>query len=111
MDPFTPKPRKGPEAKIQAAIIAALQLRGWHVMETHGNLFQSGFPDLYATHKMYGGRWIEVKNKASYRFTAAQIQNFPKMVSNGSGVWVLVSAEQSEIDKLFSAPNWWVYLK
>ena len=110
MEPLKPKSRQGPEAKIQAAIVKALTLRGWFVLETHGNMYQMGLPDLFATHRSYGGRWIEVKNKESYRFTPAQLETFPKMVANGTPVWVLVGDDQSELDKLHKICNWAFYL-
>lgn len=107
----TPKIResKGPEAKIQANLKKYLELRGWHVMETHGNLFQRGFPDLYCTHPTHKQRWIEVKNASSYQFTPAQLENFP-LISKGAGIWILVAATPEEYKKLFSPPNWSAYL-
>lgn len=102
--------KKGPEAKIQEAIINALLIRRWYVKETHGNLYQSGFPDLFCTHIKYGHRWVEVKNPKHFVFTPAQMLTFPLLVANGSGVWVLVGPEDSEIDKLFKPCNWFTYL-
>ena len=104
--------RKGPEAKIQASIIKMLELKGWFVKVTHGNMYQSGFPDLFATHKMYGARWIEVKKpemKGSV-FTTAQLNDFPRFCKNGSGIWILTSATESEYKKLFKKPNWSYYI-
>lgn len=80
-------------------------------METHGNMYQSGFPDLFACHKLYGARWIEVKNPKSYKFTPAQLRYFPQICANGSGVWVLVAGTLEEYKKLFKRPNWHRYLK
>ncbi len=103
-------PRKGPEAKIQAAIVRRLTLEGWYVMVTHGNMFQSGFPDLYATHSRYGPRWIEVKNPLSFKFTPAQMECFPKLSANGTRIWILVSDSDEEYAKLFQEANWYMYL-
>lgn len=103
-------PKKGPEAIIQEKIIKKLTLLQWFVMETHGNLYQKGFPDLYATHKRYGARWIEVKNREAYRFTPAQLEMFPKFVANGAGIWILCGDEDSEIAKLSRPCNWGFYL-
>ena len=75
MEPFNPKKfkGKGPERVIQDAIIKMLRYKGWHVMETHGNIYQKGFPDLFACHSKYGHRWIEVKlpEMRGSKFTAA----------------------------------------
>jgi hypothetical protein len=104
--------KKGPEAKIQQAIIDSLRIKGWYVMVTHGNMYQSGFPDLFACHSVYGQRWIEVKKpefKGS-KFTPAQLECFPKICANGSGVWILTGHKDREYQKLFKRPNWWVYL-
>lgn len=111
MKEWKPKPRQGPEAKIQANIILMLRGRGWFVKETHGNKFQWGFPDLWASHKRYGHRWIEVKNgDGAYDFTPAQLESFPLFCNNGSGVWILKAATPEEYDKLFKPPNWLLYL-
>lgn len=102
--------RSGPEEKILDAIVKMLTLEGWFVVRTHGNVFQMGLPDLLATHSKFGLRLIEVKNPHSYKFTPAQVNVFPKLVANGTGVWVLVAATEEEYDKLMKPCNWWMYL-
>lgn len=112
MEPLGLRSRKGPERKIQDAVIKMLRVKGWYVMQTHGNMYQCGFPDLFACHSKYGQRWIEIKkpNMVGSKFTPAQLEHFPKLVANGSGVWILVAATETEYEKLFSRPNWWSYL-
>lgn len=112
MEPFVAKNtrRNGPERKIQDRIKNRLTLLGWYVMETHGNMYQCGFPDLYAMHNKYGSRWIEVKNPGAYAFTPAQIECFPKMTAFGVGVWILVDDSDHEISKLMKPANWHHYL-
>ena len=110
MRPFKAKKKKGPEAIIQEAIIGFLRAREWFVKETHGNMYQMGFPDLYAAHYRYGARWIEVKNPDSYKFTTAQLEDFPKFTAAKVGIWILVAATESEYEKLFKAANWHHYL-
>jgi hypothetical protein len=104
------KQRERPEAKIQKQIIDFLTVRGWYVMPTHGNMYQMGFPDLYATHSKYGARWIEVKNPTAYAFTPAQLECFPKLTANGTRIWILIAATESEYAKLFKSANWYTYL-
>lgn len=113
MQPFKPKRTRanGPESQIQAAVVAMLRNRGWYVIETHGNMYQRGLPDLFACHSMYGQRWIEIKNPDAYGFTPAQMDTFPKLCANGSAVWVLVAATEQEYNKLNKPCNWWAYLK
>jgi len=111
MNPLKIKAKTGPERKIQDAIIDFLLIRGWYVLQTHGSMYQSGFPDLYATHSKYGARWIEVKNPLAYHFTPAQLECFPKMSANGTRIWILTAATESEYQKLFGPANWYTYLK
>jgi hypothetical protein len=114
MDPVDVTPKGKSEAKIQEEIIEMLQNKGWFVKETHGNMYQSGFPDLFATHHLLGHRWIEVKRpnrEGAGCFTAAQLRDFPKFCKAGSGVWVLVAATKDEYKKLLKKHNWWKYLE
>lgn len=103
--------KHGPEYGIQNSIVRYLINHGWHVERIIGNAFQSGLPDLYAGHKEYGQRWIEVKNESRYDFTRAQKLKFPVLDSFGIGIWVLVAATEIEYDKLFKPPNWKDYWK
>lgn len=100
----------GPEEVILQGIIQFLTVRGWHVMRTHGNMYQSGFPDLFACHHKYGSRWIEVKNPEKYAFTPAQIDQFPLMCAHGSAIWILTAASEEEYEKLFKPFNWHHFL-
>ena len=111
MNSFTPRRKEGPEAGIQKQIIIMLRYKGWFILPTHGNMYQSGFPDLFATHSSYGNRWVEVKlpGMKGSKFTPAQLDTFPKLVANGSGVWILVGDSKEEYDKLFTQCNWWMY--
>lgn len=101
---------RGPERVIQDALILFLRERGWVVKETHGNMYQSGLPDLYIAHKSYGSRWVEVKNPLAYSFTPAQMEFFPQLASVGIGVWILTAAEEYEYRKLFKPCNWYSFL-
>ncbi len=102
------KAGSGPERRIQDRIIEALELDGWYVLETHGSLYQCGFPDLYACKKGEGQRWIEVKNPDGYSFTGAQLETFPRMMAEGVGIWILTS--ETQLDRLHNKPNWTEYL-
>ena len=111
MRAFIPRSRKGPEAGIQQRVVEMLLIKGWFVLETHGNMYQSGFPDLFATHSSYRQRWIEIKNPTKYEFTPAQLETFPKLVAHGAGVWILVDDTEHEYMKLFTRCNWFTYLR
>lgn len=104
MDAFKPRNfMDTPEKKIQNEIVKFLKLRGWYVVRIIGNTLQSGLPDLYATHKDFGGRWIEVKlpEMKGSRFTPAQLDVMPKLNSNGSPVYIMTGASETEYQKLF----------
>lgn len=75
-------------------------------------MYQSGFPDLFATHYSFGGRWIEVKlpGMKGSRFTVAQWEHFPKMIAHGTGIWILTGATLEEYAKLFQPFNAGSYL-
>jgi len=103
---------KGPEAIIQEKIIAKLRYLKWSVRATHGNMYQWGFPDLFAAHRYFGQRWIEVKdpNRKGNIFTEAQHEYFQELTAVGCGVWVLTGDDDDEIAKLQGPANWWHYL-
>jgi hypothetical protein len=87
-----------------------LLIKGWYCKETHGNMYQSGFPDIFACHSSYRQRWIEVKCPTGSRLEASQLECFPKLCANGSGVWILSAANDWEYNKLFGPPNWVEYI-
>lgn len=102
--------RKRPELIIQEAIITMLLRKDWFVKHITGNAYNKGWPDLYCSHSKYGIRWVEVKNPKAFSFTTAQLDQFPKMVANGSPIWILVAGTEEEYAKLFKPCNWYVYL-
>lgn len=112
MDPKISKKRENPEKKIQKAIIEMLTLKGWFCLSTHGNMFQKGLPDIYATHPINRQRWIEVKlpNMKGSVFTPAQRQTFAKLIAFGSPIWILTGATETEYNKLFQPTNYHYYL-
>lgn len=105
------KPAHGPEWHIQRRLKAFLKTRGWMVRQTHGNLFQVGFPDLFISHLRWGQRWIDCKVEGRYEFTKAQRREWPVWDAAGTGIWILTDATQEEYDKLFKPPNWRDYWK
>ena len=102
--------KKRPEDKIRDDLIVLMSKLGWLCEITHGNLYQYGFPDIYAMHSSYGTRWIEVKNPNGYSFTPAQIKKFPLWMSHGVGIYILMAATMDEYQRLFGPPNWYCFL-
>lgn len=103
------KSRLKEEAEIQKKLIEYLKCRDWVVRATHGNLYQNGFPDLYAFHRTYRQRWIEVKKPVGYILTPAQLDFFSQLTSVGCGVWILTAATEHEYLKLWQPPNWLMF--
>lgn len=94
------------EAKIQREIVTYLRGREWHVERMLANAFQTGIPDLYAYHKKWGERWVEVKRPDDYSFTPAQRRKWPQWEKAGISIWILTAATQEQYDLLFKPPNW-----
>lgn len=110
MEPLKVKSKANLECTIRDKIVRELVLRGWYCRITHGNAYQSGFPDIFACSRRYGVRWIEVKRPTGSRFTQAQLNVFTKFASKNVGVWVLVADTEWEINKLFGPSNWYSML-
>lgn len=98
--------RKHPERTLRDAWLKWLVARGWFAMTTHGSIYQSGLPDVYATHIKFGPRWIEIKlpDMKGSQFTARQKEVFPQLVAHGTPVWILTAVCESEYRKLFEIP-------
>lgn len=107
-----PRIRKqhGPEYGIQREIVTFLRLRGWHVERLIGVGWQFGLPDLFACHKKFGVRFIEVKFEDKFGFTKAQKCKFPILMDHGCGIWILTEASEEQYERLFKEPNLWDYL-
>lgn len=73
------------EGRRQAEIYAELTEKGYTVMQTYGNAYQKGFPDLYV---LKGPRrwWVEIKR--INRMTKAQKHYFP-LIHAVSPIWVM----------------------
>jgi hypothetical protein len=97
------------EEKIQAEITLYLQRREWVVKSTFGTPYSYGWPDLYAAHKEYGPRWIEVKTPVG-NLRETQVIFITDFALTGVGVWVLKADTPEEYAKLFKPPNWKDYL-
>ena len=111
MENFRPKKKVKPETILQEAIMKSMTWKGWFCKNAHGNMYQAGFPDFFATHVSYGHRWVEVKmpDRSGDPFTKAQHETFPLLCAHGSGVWVLTADTDLEYQKLFKKFNWWQY--
>ena len=102
--------KRKPETILQGQIIRFLKARDWDVRSTHGNMYQSGLPDLFACHLTNGTRWIDVKMPTGYKFTPAQLEVWPAWAAKGCGVWILTAASEEEYRKLFKPANFMWYL-
>lgn len=79
-----------------------LKDEGWYTIKTHGGKFQAGLPDLYCMHKIYGARWVEMKQPTG-KLSSRQIKEFTKWWSHGIKIWVLTGP--LDYDLLFKPCN------
>lgn len=100
-----------PEWHIQQDLIKFLEARDWLVEHTHGNAYQTGFPDLFLAHRKWGQRWVDCKVAGRYSFTQAQKIKWPVWEEKLVGIWILTAATEEEYAKLFQPPNMRVYWK
>lgn len=102
--------RERPEDKVRDAIRSFLEGRGWGVEITHGNKYQSGFPDLYVMHDKYGTRWIDAKVEGRYSFTNAQKYTWSRWHYRFRvGIWIMTAGNEEQYGWLFQEPNWLDY--
>lgn len=107
MEPKRIKARDNPEKQLQNDICKFLSNRGWCCKSTHGGMFQAGFPDLWVTHKHYGGKWLEVKlpGMNGSVFTKAQLEWFPILTTNGTPIWIVTEASQAMLNLITNTPG------
>jgi hypothetical protein len=99
--------RQQQERTEQQDLRELMVLHGWHTEKSHGNKYQSGWPDLVCFHPNYGIKWIEMKVK-DRPLKPSQICTFTKWQQFGAKIYVLQGPE--DYDKLFGKPNWTLYL-
>jgi hypothetical protein len=95
------------EAVIQDRIRRALASAGFTICDkSHGNMYQQGWPDLYAFHPHRGHKWIEVKTPTG-SLTPAQRARFACWHVAGVQVHVLCNTDLSII---YQPGNWHEWL-
>lgn len=50
-----------------------------------------------------------MKYPYAFKFTPAQIRDYPKMIANGSPIWIMTAATDEEYAKLFKDSNFYEY--
>jgi len=73
-----------------------LKAKGWNVENTHGNQYQSGFPDKYITHPKYSPRWVEYKvieNDGHVKYTEAQKDTFMLWASHNVPIFIIAARD------------------
>jgi len=105
--------RKHPEKIMENKVRRHLEKLGWLTIKTHGNQFQSGLPDLYCAHPLYGQRWIEMKTPSGV-MTAAQKRVFPKLHKAGVRIHIITCVEDlgtpGSRKGIFGPDNWEQYI-
>jgi hypothetical protein len=109
--------KKEENLKIVEPLSEYMQYQGWVVEKTHGNRFQSGFPDLFCCHSQHYIRWIECKviRNHNIHFEQSQIIKFSKWISHGVKIWIIAGIDFRGINnkmqlhaaytRLFKDPN------
>ncbi len=97
--------RDEPEKRVRRRIKQYMTARGWRVDITHGNKYQSGFPDLHCYHIVHGLRWVDAKNPLSFKYTTPQIKLWPEWEKVGCGVWIMFDGDDVNYKVLFQPPN------
>lgn len=97
-----------PEASLQRNVVRLLTEKGWLCRHIVGNTVRTGWPDLYIYHPQYKGRWVELKAGKNWKFTGAQLEEFPKFYAYRCGIWFITDTR--ELDLLDGPPNWNVLL-
>src|SRR5678810_412909 len=111
MRPFDPRKRTAAQKREMLEKEHWLELRGlmrkrdWFVQKIHAAEELSGWPDVYASHKEFGPRWIETKRPETGRLTDEQRRVFTELHAHGTGIWILETIEDYPL--LFQPPNWW----
>lgn len=101
-------PRKKIEHDKQEALRKVMKEHGWLTKKMHGNAYQSGIPDLYCIHPVYGARWVEMKKSYQDRLTPDQIRVFGELSQYGAKIWILMGPENYQW--LFMPSNWQQWL-
>lgn len=102
-----------PEDKLYHEVRKHLEAHGWLVIKTHGNQFQSGLPDLYIAHPMYGTRWVELKTPEG-TLTKDQVIVFRKMFEVNVEIYIVWSVasigDPYKHTGIFGKGNWTHFL-
>lgn len=84
-----------------------MEARGWLVEKVTASAYLIGWPDVFACHREFGQRWIEMKRPNVGRLNDDQRRVFMKWHNAGVRIWVVTSVE--EYGLLFKEPNWFWY--
>lgn len=81
---------------------AHIRSKEWYGVNISCNKFQKGLPDYYFTKTNNRPRWVEYKiiNKhGKISFTPAQVDKFPKLMANGTMIYVLCTRFDTPLEK------------
>lgn len=106
MDYRKPREKKDLESAGSERLRAFMRREGWGTWKTHGNVFQKGWPDIYASHPIHGQRWIETKT-IDGRLERTQVDLFAEWARYGVQVWVL--RDEKDYRWLFKQANAWEF--
>ena len=93
------------EKELSDNIRVRLHLDGWHTEKSHGNAYQSGWPDLYCMHPEHGQCWIETKVRGK-KLEASQVTTFLKWHKHRVRIYIITSVDDLILVYKHKPPNW-----
>jgi hypothetical protein len=83
-----------------------LELMGWHVEKTHGNLWQIGWPDLMII-RTGVTKWIELKSTDKNKLRTSQCMKFGMWHRHGVKIYIINRNNLSLLRTIIEGePNW-----
>jgi hypothetical protein len=96
------------EAEGQLRFVKRCRECGWYTKKLHGSKYQSGLPDLLLIHKLYGVKFVEMKQPGEPLRSTQKAVFYDMWSIGGAKIWVL--HDEDDYDLLFEEPNWMDYV-
>lgn len=101
--------RERPEQIGQQHLRRHMHQLGWHTEKFSGGPYQNSIPDLLCMHKLYGQRWVEMKDRIAGKLSPGQIRKILKWHQYGVQVWIL--HDEKDYQKLFLKSNSYLFIR
>lgn len=104
--------------KLIVPFKAHIELRGWHMLNIHGNLWTSTLPDKLIIHQQYEQKLVEFKiiqPNGCVKMSKNQEKDWQTYIAQGLKFWIIAARDLRGIEKkhlreklynkLFESPN------